>query len=249
MRTPHLDRAVRLFAAFAILLAMAMVTVPSAQAKATTPRQPVTHQRFNFLEGPLTQNSEGAIGESRYKNPPSPICSTETSSDPNVNTDCEQSGPHNETSIAVNPTNPLNMIASANDYQLRLNPGGRINETTFSRAHVTFDGGQTWTTYPIYYRGYTSTGDPGVAFDASGRAYLSTLGFTWSQGPGVVINPDILVATSTDGGQNWSQPARVAHGTGSIGVGIFNDKEYITAWGDGNAIVTWTVFNLGVRGS
>jgi hypothetical protein len=30
---------------------------------------------------------------------------------------------------------------------------------------------------------------------------------------------------------------------------VFNDKEAITAWGNGNAIVTWTVFNQGQAGS
>src|SRR6185369_9149105 len=40
------------------------------------------------------------------------ICTTAFSAAANVNTDCESTsvGPHNETSIAVNPTNPLNMI-------------------------------------------------------------------------------------------------------------------------------------------
>ena len=39
------------------------------------------------------------------------ICTTPTQSGANVNTDCETTaGPHNETSIAVNPTNELNLI-------------------------------------------------------------------------------------------------------------------------------------------
>src|SRR4051812_23354787 len=38
------------------------------------------------------------------------ICTTGTSNAANVNTDCAPTpGPHNETSIAVNPTNPLNI--------------------------------------------------------------------------------------------------------------------------------------------
>ena len=58
--------------------------------------------------------------------------------------------PHNETSIAVNPTDPTNMIGGANDYQLAINPGGHVSESVLSRAHVTFDGGRTWSMYPIY---------------------------------------------------------------------------------------------------
>ena len=38
--------------------------------------------------------------------------STPTQTTANVNTDCEGVNPHNETSIAVNPTNPLNIVAT-----------------------------------------------------------------------------------------------------------------------------------------
>ncbi len=211
------------------------------------PPLPVTHQHFNSVEGVIS--SDGSVPVSSVRNPSSPICST-FSTAPNVNTDCEGIGPHNETTIDVNPTNPLNMIGSANDYQLRLSSGGTVYETTYSRAHVTFDGGITWTTYPIAYKNYTSTGDPAIAFDADGTAYLATLGFLWSQNIGCCINPDILVAHSTDGGVTWSKAARVASGTGSFGsVGLFNDKEFIAAWGHGNAIVTWTLYNDGIGGS
>src|SRR5512142_2649968 len=90
------------------------------------------------------------------------ICSTGTSGAANVNTDCSPTvGPHNETSIAVNPANPLNMIGGANDYQLALNPGGHVTESVLSRAHVTFDGGKTWSEYPILFdSAYQATGDP-----------------------------------------------------------------------------------------
>ena len=71
------------------------------------------------------------------------------------------------------------MIGSANDYQLA---NGGKNETIFSRAHVTFDAGKTWTTVPINFNGYIATGDPAVAFDAAGNAYLATLGFGFGQG-------------------------------------------------------------------
>lgn len=212
--------------------------------------QSVTHEHYNFFQGPVTEAGEGVVSTGSYRNPPSPICSTPTSSAANVNTDCEGVAPHNETAIAVNPTNGNNMIGSANDYQLGLSPGGGINETAHSRAHVTFDGGQTWTTYPVDYASYAATGDPGLAFDAAGNAYLSTLGFVWSQGAGCCTNPDILVSHSGDGGQTWSKPSRVASGSGSFSsVGTFNDKEAIAAWGNGNAIVTWTVFNDGQLGS
>lgn len=242
---------IQLLAALATIFAFVPgISATSVLADSPLPL-PVTHQHFNFYQGVLTStNSKGTPGESTYKNPSSPICSNSASTDPNVNTDCEGNAPHNETTIAINPKNPDNLIGSANDYQLRLSKGGTINETAYSRAHVSFDGGKSWSSYPIPYKGYTSTGDPAVAFDADGTAYLSTLGFVWSQGLGSVTNPDILVSTSTDGGKTWTKAGRVASGTGVFNSpGVFNDKEYITAWGHGNAIVTWTIFNQGPGGS
>jgi hypothetical protein len=233
----------------ALMLMMIGASVSRARAEEDI-QLPVTHQLWNGVVGPLTQGGDGFVPFGNYRNPSNPICSTSPTNAANVNTDCEGNAPHNETSIAVNPTDPLNRVGSANDYQLALTPGGRAQETVFSRAHVTFDGGRTWTSYPINYKNYASTGDPAVAFDADGTVYLATLGFIWSQGNGCCVNPDVLVAHSSDGGKSWSKPARVASGSGSFGsVGTFNDKEFLTAWGQGNAIVTWTQFNDGVGGS
>jgi hypothetical protein len=226
---------------------MASVLVVAAEE---APPLPVTHHHWNFLQGPLTNEADGGIGVSGYRNPSSPICANPTSAAANVNIDCEGKAPHNETAIAVNPTDSNNIIGGANDYQLRLTGGGTVWETAFSRAHVSKDGGQTWTTYPIPFNGYISTGDPGIAFDANGTAYYSTLGFLWSQNIGCCTNPDVVVSTSKNGGVTWSAPARAASGTGWFtSVGKLWDKESITAWGNGNAIVTMTLFNDGIGGS
>jgi hypothetical protein len=178
------------------------------------------------------------------------ICTTTTSVATNVNTDCSPTaGPHNETSIAVNPTDADNMIGGANDYQLGLTPGGHVTESVLSRAHVTVDGGQTWSEYPLYSSStYQATGDPSVAFDASGHAYYATLGFRFV-GPVNAQNPDVLVANSGDEGKTWSV-TRVAAGSGvETSVGDLLDKEYVAAWGDGNAIVTFGDFRLAQKGS
>jgi len=179
------------------------------------------------------------------------ICTTATQLTANVNTDCEtaSAGPHNETSIAVNPANPQNMIGGVNDYQLGLNSGGHVTETILSRAHVTFDGGKTWSMFPVFSNSaYQATGDPALAFDASGHAYYGTLGFRFV-GPGNAQNPDILVSNSGDGGKTWNV-ARVAAGSGvETSVGDLLDKEYVAAWGTGNAIVTYGDFRLGQKGA
>lgn len=181
--------------------------------------------------------------------PGTAICMTPTQTGANVNTDCETTGPHNETSIAVNPANPNNIIGGANDYQLSLNPGGHVSETVLSRAHVTFDGGRTWAMYPLNANSaYQATGDPAVAFDDAGHAYYATLGFRFA-GPANIVNPDVLVANSGDGGRNWSV-SRIAAGSGTeTSVGDLLDKEYIAAWGQGNAIVTFGDFRLAQKGA
>jgi hypothetical protein len=183
------------------------------------------------------------------------ICTTPVSTAANVNTDCEATAgsetpnlPHNETSIAVNPTDHANIIGGANDYQLALNPGGQVSETVLSRAHVSFDGGRSWSEYPLTSNSaYQATGDPSVAFDLDGHAYYATLGFRFV-GPTNGQNPDVLVADSGDKGRSWTT-SRIATGSGVFSsVGHLLDKEWVTAWGHGNAIVTFGDFSLGQRG-
>jgi hypothetical protein len=182
----------------------------------------------------------------------SPICTTPTQATANVNTDCETSsagpGPHNETSIAINPTDQSNLIGGANDYQLGLNPAGHTTESVLSRAHVTFDGGHTWTMYPVFSNSaYQATGDPSVAFDDAGHAYYATLGFRFVST--IAQNPDVLVSTSSDKGKTWDVH-RIAQGSGNEGsVGDLLDKEYVTAWGNGNAVVTFGDFRLAQKGA
>ena len=192
----------------------------------------------------------GAVfGTGPAVNTGSAICTTPAQA-VNANTDCESTaGPHNETSIAVNPTDANNMIGGANDYQLALNSGGHVTETVLSRAHVTFDGGTTWSMYPLSSGStYQATGDPAVAFDAAGHAYYATLGFRFV-GPFNAQSPDVLVANSGDKGKTWNV-VRVAAGSGVFtSVGDVLDKEYIAAWGNGNAIVTYGDFRLAQKGS
>jgi hypothetical protein len=165
----------------------------------------------------------------------------------NVNTDTLGVA-QNETTIAVNPTSPANLIGSANGYAT----GQALFidlPTGFVHAHVTFDSGQTWAEYPIPFdQHYSATVDPAVAFDADGTAYLTALAYKVKP-DGTVTSPDVLVAHSADGGKSWSFPAFVATGKGTYtSAGLVNDKDYIAAWGHGNAIITWTEVNQGTGG-
>lgn len=112
-----------------------------------------------------------------------------------------------ETWIAINPTNPSNVIATANDNKYL---GGLDNWRMSSWS--SFDGGQTWkhvTTPPnggLYIshpnEGSMTIFDPGVAFDSEGNA-IYVYGFTQ------VLNNDldgengVFAVGSTNGGQDW----------------------------------------------
>ena len=231
----------------AVACAALVVGIGAGVASADDNAQPIDFAH-NVIDAPAPVTS-AVFGSSPGAKIGTPICSTTTSTAANVNTDCEHNVPHNETSIAVNPTNPNNILGGANDYQLAVNPGGHVSETLLSRAHVSFDGGQTWTEYPVNSNSaYQASGDPSVAFDASGHAYYGTLGFRFV-GPTNAQNPDVLVSNSPDGGKTWNTSI-IARGSGNEGsVGDFLDKEYVAAWGDGNAIVTYGLFRDAQKGA
>jgi hypothetical protein len=230
-----------------VMLGVALLTGLASTAMADDNPQPV--DMAHNVTGAPAPVAGAVFGSGPPVKTGSAICSTPTQNGANVNTDCENKGPTNETSIAVNPTDTKNILGGDNDYQLAVNPGGHISESVLSRAHVSFDGGKTWSEYPLYSNSaYQATGDPSVAFDASGHAYYATLGFRFV-GPANVTNPDVLVANSGDGGRTWSV-ARVAAGSGTAtSPGDSLDKEYIAAWGDGNAIVVYGDFLQGQKGS
>jgi hypothetical protein len=96
-----------------------------------------------------------------------------------------------ESAIAINPTNPKNIVAGA----ITSYDGRTLNSSAF----VTFDGGVTWETV-------TAVADvdegSGIAFDDSGNCYYTTL-----QGG---LRP--CCAVSKDGGLTWGRPALFGHG-------------------------------------
>jgi hypothetical protein len=120
----------------------------------------------------------------------------------NVSNDGPADNGDNELDIAINPTNPLNMVAGWNDYGVGNSCG----------VGWTFDGGKTWHTdwlrgmtpaggNPIYDYG---AGDPSVGFLNDGTAIFTCN--AWSNKKPTAI----FVTTSRDGGQTWAAPQRVA---------------------------------------
>jgi hypothetical protein len=139
-----------------------------------------------------------------------------------------------EPTLAVNPTNPNNILVAAKDW--RTGP----KQVWYYRST---DGGRTWTD------GHLGTGaselpnasDPVLAFAADGTAYLAIIGYNQND----LTVGGIYVARSTNGGQSWEQPRQVA-GHDAIN---FHDKEWITVDRSNNPAtrgtiyVSWTLFS------
>ena len=161
----------------------------------------------------------------------------------------------NETPLAVNPTNPQNLITGANDWNY--NDGCAVN--------ASFDGGKTWTrTLPNGFipgiTKYTNDpavagtgpydygGDPAVAFGPDGSAYFACFGYQASPPYGVTL----LLSRSTDGGRTWTAGGTGApltlvtnfNGNGKArgSTGQFPDHESIHVALDGTIYVTWAQF-------
>ena len=134
-------------------------------------------------------------------------------------------GDPEEVTIAINPTNPDNIIAGAN---LRYVFGS-------------FDGGKTWE------QGYLPNGtfgDPCVVFDDKGRAYYAHLTGTWEA---------ITLRYSDDGGLTWPHtvkllgPSSDSAKPGSYFNSSLQDKEWLcvdmtTSKYHGYVYASWTDF-------
>jgi hypothetical protein len=95
----------------------------------------------------------------------------------------------NEPSIAVNPTNPANMIVGWRQFD--------TIASNFRQAGYayTFDAGQSWT-FPGSLTPGIFRSDPVLDFDSQGNAYYQSL----------LQSFDMSVFKSVDGGMTWSSP-------------------------------------------
>ena len=164
----------------------------------------------------------------------------------------------NESPLAANPTNPMNMITGNNDWNY--NDGCGMN--------VTFDGGKTWT--PSLPNGflpgvtkytndpnvpgtgaYDAGGDPVVAFGPDGTAYFVCQAFNFTPPYAIAL----LVNRSTDGGRTWLSTGLTqisawnGNGKSRGGTGQFPDHESIhvdlspSSPFYGSVYVTWAQFD------
>jgi hypothetical protein len=107
--------------------------------------------------------------------------------------------PQDETSIAINPVNPRNIVGGANDYRLGWGASGFYSST---------DNGENWyggiRPFPTPTNGddhINGGGDPGLVFDREGVVYYSDLHFERTND-----TSGVFVSRSTNGGFTWSRP-------------------------------------------
>ena len=124
-----------------------------------------------------------------------------------------EAGAQNEPGIAVNPTNPRDIIVSGNDYNTAATGAGG---GSWASEFTSLDGGQTWQYHPAAMNATFAGGKPcfggdtNVFFGPDGTAYFAGLGYPDAQTlrcsgtSGPATNGGLFVAHSTDGGQTWT---------------------------------------------
>ena len=175
------------------------------------------------------------------------------------------STPQNETTVAVNPDNPQNIVEGANDYRIF---NARENRSDSSGwAYTSMDGGRTWKDVELpkldIQTGGTgalsfmdAAGDPAIAFGPHNTVYYATLVFSRAEVPATEQNASgIAVSISHNGGLTFGDPVIVhLDGVNPDGTptptSIFNDKEWVTADPHtGTVYVTWTQFTFDAAGN
>lgn len=159
-------------------------------------------------------------------------------------------GPANEVTIAVDPTDPSNVVAASKDYTLGDDSACGPNRV-WSGLYVSHDGGDTWnhTLFDGYpggpedpaLTGFECNTDPVLAFADDGTLYFSGLAYGGeaANDEGEAQGSAIWVASSEDAGETWSDAHVVARSSGAM---VFHDKQWMAVGPDENVYVTWSAF-------
>lgn len=159
-----------------------------------------------------------------------------------VTCDSNPANDRSESWIAVNPTDPYNLVGASKKFS---DPA----TYKFSLAsYASWDGGQSWTDigllpYPATVSGQVVAGisDPTVAFDELGNAYI--LGLAFAQAGRTFTWLGLVACISTDQGRSWTASTMhqglgddkqvLASDTNPVGASLYRGTVYAT-W-DGQA--------------
>lgn len=148
-----------------------------------------------------------------------------------------------EISIAVNPTNPNNIVIGTNT----------LNDLPLD-TFFTFDGGVTWSRFRFdatvdRFAGiFVQRSDPSVVFDANGRLYVAYL-LSSTPGDAPADRTNLVVARSTTGGRSYEVSFAVDES--AQGGAVNNDKELLAVGpapgnpAQQNVYLAWTRFAPG----
>ena len=147
-------------------------------------------------------------------------CSSSFTQYKNIKVNTKNNRP-NETSITINPSNPMNLVAGAN----------------ISNFYYSIDGGNSWHEGNLKSDEYGVWGDPCVIFDNSSNVYFFHLAVpNFNQ-----FIDRIVCQKSTDGGVAWNNPGSFT----GLNSPKQQDKEWACAdpFKKGFVYVTWTQFD------
>ncbi|HCV43412.1 MAG TPA: hypothetical protein DGH68_07995 [Bacteroidetes bacterium] len=169
---------------------------------------------------------------------------------PNVRVNQDPTGAgrnQNETTIAFNPTNPLNVVAGSNYYAPDI-AGPRV------AYYRSTDWGYTWAQDTLPRGGsYDKSGDPAVAFNHDGVVYYAHLSIDLPGQGEFARDNGIFVNRSTDGGVTWrSTPFVVVQngdGSGTAGREVREDRPQIACDQNGGSPFVNGVYVCWIHGT
>lgn len=208
------------------------------------------------LAGCLQQGPAGAPGPAAQQSCGATPCNLISTAEP-------PSRQANELSIAVNPTDPLNVLATGKDYT-----PDEAGDCVWSGIYATLDGGKTWKQQNVpgspwkrlkdptqpetpFTRFWCAT-DPVVAFGPDGTAYWTVMPYQCDAASGSKTGRGTLprgglndwfwtcsamyVLVSTDGGMTW--PVEKAREV-AFGPRLEHDKQWLSVAPDGTVLLCW----------
>lgn len=152
--------------------------------------------------------------------PPCGTSSGNFSEAPNIDMSNEATA-QSETSIAINPNNPSQIVGGSNE--IICLP---------MRAYFSTQGGKSgsWQADDLPLppalsnNGQDFASDPGVAWDTLGNVYYSYIVVYFNRSFHAIVGTEMAVARSSNGGQSWT----ATFFNQNVGTGRFNDKPMIT---------------------